>query len=401
LNTAYSTSLIGGSGYFDRSGDWLSTPSNAAFTFGTGDYTVECWFYPLVADGTNQSIWSTNWGANGALLMTYDHPSVGSKKFGLFDYTINSGAPTLTSSSAFPINQWNHVVIARSGTTVKMFVNGFQQASATQSTNLTRDVFAVSSVYSGSATETSYGYISGLRVVKGTAVYTTAFTPPTAPPTAITNTSLLLNYTNAGIYDNTAKNVLETVGNAQISTTQSKWGGVSMAFDGAGDWLQMPFTQTTSLSGTIPFTIEFWVYMNSLAARGTVVARNNGSTAAGSQFDLNIETTGQVNVAFYTGGATISTNSATGVITTGRWIHVALSKDSVGGYRIFVDGIQSGSTTTNTGAINSPTIPMTVGAQNTSGGVSLNGYIDDLRITNGVARYTTNFTPPTSQLQDQ
>jgi len=169
-----------------------------------------------------------------------------------------------------------------------------------------------------------------------------------------------------------------------------------MAFDGTTDYLSIPYSVTGDLGGTTPFTIEFWVYMNSLAARGTVAARNNGSTAAGSQFDLNIETTGQINIAFYTGSTTITINSATSIITTGSWIHVALSKDGSGNYKIFVNGTQSGTTVTNTSSINSPTIPMTIGAQNTSGGVSLNGYIDDLRITRGLARYTANFTAPTA-----
>jgi hypothetical protein len=105
------------------------------------------------------------------------------------------------------------------------------------------------------------GYISDIRVVKGTAVYTTTFTPPTAPLNAITNTSYLLKFTNAGIYDHAMLNDLETVGNAQVSTSVVKYGTGSMYFDGAGDYLSRPASSLYAL-GTGDFTIEAWVYAN-------------------------------------------------------------------------------------------------------------------------------------------
>jgi hypothetical protein len=105
------------------------------------------------------------------------------------------------------------------------------------------------------ATDNYYfnGYISNARIIKGTAVYDptqTTLTVPTAPFTNITNTSLLTNFTNAGIFDNAMKNDLETVGNAQISTSVVKYGTGSMAFDGTGDYLHIRNTALSTVFGT-------------------------------------------------------------------------------------------------------------------------------------------------------
>jgi hypothetical protein len=128
--------------------------------------------------------------------------------------------------------------------------------------------------YSNNTTRYWNGYISGFRAVPNTAVYTSAFVPPTAPPTAITNTQLLLNFTNAGIVDSTAKNVLETVGNAQISTAVSKFGGSSMYFDGTGDYLFSPVSQNFSFPGD--FTIEGWMNTSTTSTEGGAYSHRAG-----------------------------------------------------------------------------------------------------------------------------
>jgi hypothetical protein len=102
-----------------------------------------------------------------------------------------------------------------------------------------------------------------LRLVKGTAVYSGAtLTVPTTPLTAITNTSLLLDFTNAGIFDAATINDGQTVGNAQVSTTVAKFGTTSMSFDGTGDWLTI-IDKPELRFGTAPFTVEGWINCSS------------------------------------------------------------------------------------------------------------------------------------------
>jgi hypothetical protein len=266
-----------------------------------------------------------------------------------------------------------------------MYLNGASVGSASNSS------FADSSnslYIGGRATTFPFsGYLCDVRVVKGTAVYTAAFTPPTAPLTAITNTSLLTNFTNGGIIDNAMMNDLETVGNAQISTSVSKFGGGSLAFDGTGDYLTTYGTPQFAF-GAGDFTIECWVYFNSLTQYDCIIDfRPSGTNGAYPCIFVDTSNT----LVYYVGGANRITSSA---VSTGQWYHLAVSRTGTS-TKMFLNGVQTGSTYTDS---NSYLVgnPLTIGGlgYNSPGTYALDGYIDDLRITKGYARYTANFTPP-------
>ena len=406
LNSVYSTSLIGGSGYFDGTGDYLTAPSNAAFNFGTGDFTIEGWMYLTSASGNYQNIFAFT-HSGGTVVVRFGNSGAYNA---LFQVSIVATAASNVWSTSYSqsalVNQWVHFAFTRSGTTARVFINGvlqniasglnpvsFTVNSFTDSTNIA----SASTVYIGSDTISPFnGYTSGLRVLKGTAQYTSSFAPPTAPLTAITNTSLLLNFTNAGIIDNTAKNVLETVGTAQISTTQSKWGGSSMYFPGSSSYTIMKDTPNLTF-GTGDFTLEFWVY-NTVSGSDIVLFDGRPTTTNGVYVTLSyVGSSGYI--AFYTNTAYQITGTT--VLPLNTWTHIALCKAS-NQTRLFMNGLQTGSTYSDSNnyilGSNRPTI---AGNGYTLGGAVLTGYIDDFRITKGVARYLSNFTPPTSQLQDQ
>ena len=156
--------------------------------------------------------------------------TIGAQAANAIAYSKSGTANIINPTTAtITVGAWNHLVVCRNTTSASaIFINGSRVGTSTTDTNS----FNAASYSIGYNNPNAYtGYISSLRVVVGTAVYDptlTTCTVPTAPLTAITNTQLLLNFTNAGITDATAKNDLETVGNAQISTTQSKFGGSSM-----------------------------------------------------------------------------------------------------------------------------------------------------------------------------
>jgi hypothetical protein len=232
------------------------------------------------------------------------------------------------------------------------------------------------------------GYVSNLRVVKGTDVYgvgNTSITVPTTPLTAITNTSLLLNFTNAGIFDAAAINNGQTVGNAQVSTTQAKFGTTSMYFDGTGDYLTVIDKPELRL-GTAPFTVEFWLY-----ASTPVIVTKALVSKGGSNTGWQIQISGSDEIQFIFG----STAVASAVLSSNTWTHVAVVREGTGTNqtKIYVGGVNTGVATVSTDF--NQTSPLYVGAGRLITDL-FTGYIQDLRITNGVARYTANFTAPTA-----
>jgi hypothetical protein len=235
--------------------------------------------------------------------------------------------------------------------------------------------------------------------VKGTAVYTSAFTPPTAPLTNIANTSFLCNFTNAGIFDQTAKTVLETVGDAKVSTSVYKYGTGSMYFDGTGDYLKVPSAQFQNFAfGTGDFTIECWLYQIAFSS-DMVIAASFSSWAATVNFYFGTRA-GTPNILIFRGGngIPITLNGNTG-ITTSTWTHVAVCR-AAGVTRMFVGGVAQANTHTGSNNISATTQSIGIGAAN-DGTEPMNGYLDDLRVTKGYARYTSNFTPPSSAFKDR
>jgi hypothetical protein len=379
--TAYAAGTNGGSGYFDGSGDYLSIGTQTAFGVGTGACTIEAWFYPT-ATGSYQGIISTR-ATSSNLGLCINNSNV-------FEFTIGTSVIT---STAYQLNAWNHAVGVRSTvggtTTASLFINGTRVATSTSLTGddgSTREC-VVGRYYTDTANYYFTGWIAGARILKGTAAYDptqSTLTIPTAPATNVSNTSVLFNFTNGGIIDTSMSNDLETVGNAQISTTQSKFGGASMYFDGTGDYLVAKGTSALNV-GAGDFTIEGWFYTTSASTQQAIVNAWNSI-----QFQVEISSSGKVQFAFapYSTGSYLIVGNTT--ISANTWYHFAVVR-SGSTFTLYLNGTSDGTGTSS--ATTSTNVDLWVGA-NYGGTRYLNGYIDDLRITKGYARYTANFTAP-------
>jgi hypothetical protein len=369
---SWSAATYGGSGYFDGSGDTLFT-TNTAIASGSTAFTVEAWVYPTSLSGTS----TLYGGVSNIIEIQYSSGGISYNKAGV--------AGVLSSATAPTLNAWNHIVVVRNtSNNSSLFLNGVRLATTASDSN----TFSATTTYIGGSASSAFVfcYISNFRYVNGTAVYNptqTTLTVPTAPLTNITNTSLLLNFTNAGIYDATSKNDLETVGNAQISTTQSKWGGSSISFDGTGDWLLIP-DQPPQRIGTGKFTIELWVYRNSSGTYG-LVGKGTGTTG----WLVSLNSSNQVVFTYAS-----STITSTGTVSATTWTHIAVVREgtSTNQTKIYINGTNDGTGTVSTDF--NQTNSMYIGADRT-GGSAANAYVQDVRITND-ARYTANFTAPTA-----
>lgn len=171
-----------GSVSFNGSSQYLTTPANAALSMGTGDFTWEMWIYPTTAPSgsstlSNQMLFGYRSGSDTSPYLSYNNnsPTPGA---GLAIGFSGDTTTFIQSSSPPAVNAWNHIALSRAGTSLRMFLNGVIVGSVTNSTNFSN----ASLRYIGAMNITAYyfpGYISNLRIVKGVAVYTGAFVPPT------------------------------------------------------------------------------------------------------------------------------------------------------------------------------------------------------------------------------
>jgi hypothetical protein len=385
IPASYSTASYGGSGYFDGSGDYLSIASATALNLSSGDFTIEAWVY---WSGSNAN--STIFNKDGLIASSYPSYDMSLNGSGYIICYVGSGNGTsslqsITSSTLLPSNTWVHLAFVKNSTTLTLYQNGVSVATATQTVTITDGGKALLVGYNAGQAAGYYfsGYISNARIVKGTAVYTAAFTPPTTPLTAISGTSLLCNFTNAGIYDAATINDGQTVGNAQVSTTQAKWGTTSMGFDGTGDYVTVIDKPELRL-GTGDFTIEGWVYLNATGVAYGLVSKGTATTG----WSVNVTSGNKLQFSYTATQLTGATS-----LVSGTWYYFAVVRSGTasGNLRVILDGATDA---TSAGAVNdnfNQTNVMYVGADRVAGAV-LNGYLQDVRITNGYARTITTPT---------
>ena len=395
-------SKFGGSSmYFSGSGNYLTIPSDSSFDFGTGDFTIEFWMNPTYPNSSWQAIISRNYSSTYGWRL---YKIMNSNNFAFYQ---SGGSHINTSGVTMTAGTWYHIAVVRSGTTITIYVDGVAKGSGASTTNLS----PTTALEIGQGVVTSaypyYGYLDDLRITKGVARYTSNFTPPTASFSTVTpgekyfyQNSLLLSADGSNgstaIVDSSANaHTITANGNAQISTTQSKFGGSSLYFDGTGDYLASPVSDTLSL-GTSDFTIECWAWRLANAPANSVLLQMSNSADIYSAL-FGFAASGNFLVYLSSAGASwdIASGQVLGSIDNETWVHYALTRQG-STFRTFKNGVQQ-STWTSSASIYQAGNQVRIGAGQSYAACNYGGYIDDLRITKGVARYTSDFTIPTSE----
>lgn len=400
----YSAATMGGSYYSDSAngGPALSTGP----VIGSGAFTLELWFYPTATGEYITGNLSSN--TNSPAIRLISTTSIGFGGAGTTTFTV----PTIA------LNTWHHLAIVRSSTGAggtTLFLNGVR--SSTGAVTMATTFTALNTVYfTAGATAAGWfkGFISSLRLVTGSALYSpssTTISLPTAPYTAVSGTALLLNGTNASVTDDMTKSVISTRG-VKISTAQAKWGSSSLLFDSSNLGLVIAGGGSPGIMAYGDFTMEAWIYPTSMPASGisndwsvfrfgyeatgvlNVMMKNGGSASTGAIY-YNYNASGST---AFLGPATYNTVPQS--VTSNQWTHLAIVRTGTA-LKCFVNGTQV-STDTSLSTVVGNNNPFVVGSAVVTSGTAPNatnsfkGYMQGVRYTPGVARYTTTFTPPTN-----
>lgn len=385
----------GYSAYFDGTGDYASADLGAHI--GSGDFTVECWAYIDESRSTASrgifQISNTSGGlqanATTNLMVAYRSSSFS------YNWVVFANSAQNNTSTASVAGKWTHVALVRSGSTTKLYIDGSEIQSISDSTNYNATRYVVFGGYYGSS-NLFHGYIRDYRVVKGTAVYTSAFTPPTEALTAISGTELLAAHLPYFADGSSNGHTITISGNAHTAPfgpydyeawTANDHGG-SVYFDGTGDRLEL--ASLDDLSGG-SYTIEGWYYFNTDPNSATHLLWTLNDENTNGYAQLQTVSGGTTLRLQQRGGSYLSNGSYDFVPNT--WYHIATVWDSTN-MKVYVNGTQALSSTTN--VIQNAGNGLTLNGDG-GGSLQFGGYIADFRIVTS-AQYTAAFTPPTSPL---
>ena len=196
-------------------------------------------------------------------------------------------------------------------------------------------------------------------------------------------------------------NTVSFNGTAQLDTAQKKFGSSSLLLDGNSDWIEIPDSSNFDFANS-DFTVEGWFRFSSLGNNTFFSSFANG-TAASRQFYLTrFNSSGQLRLGYqFDGGANSDTSYAWSSAAIDTWYHIALERYGTT-IKVYIDGTSVISLAASTNSLQTGEDPFRIGAfnDNTTGSPTIvwhfAGWVDDVRVTKGLARYQGNFTPPSA-----
>ena len=411
-SVAVSTSTFKfGGGSIGFSGGMLKYPGATLYAaMASSAMTFEAWIYPT-AGGSFQRLmaFSDGTATNFQYSLTIDLDSSNKLKF----LQLSGNALTQISSvTPLPMNQWYHVALVMSAGTLMGFVNGVLQGSAAVGpTNSLSDGALTLGADSNNGWAFT-GFMDDVRFTKNVARYTGNFTPPSAafPNTAgsnptdpyANNVSLLIHCdgaNNSTTFTDTSSYVhaVTATGNCVVSTTNPKFGSGCALSQGAWvDHLEISNSNAPEFDlASADFTVEGWVLVTGLGASGgAMIGRWGIGPSTNADWIVYISPSRQVGL-YINGGQTLPESSSSALPNDGNYHHVAVTRQG-STLRLFIDGTQVGTATFSGTVQNSLGQPMRTHVWNDNVNSRLDGRLDEIRITKGVARYTANFTVPTT-----
>ena len=312
-----STNALARSVDFDGTGDDLSIPDSSDFDLGSGDFTIECWAKVGTSNGVGQESFICQW-VSGQYAFFF-----GAVSEYFHFYWSTTGSNSNNHNSGYKVTrdgQWHHYAVTRNGNDLKFFVDGSQRGGTFSMSGVTINNSSTSVVIGDNpdvadGSRHFNGKISNVRVVKGTAVYTSSFRPPTEPLTNITNTKLLCCNNSSTTGSTVTPGTITANGNPTASTDSPFDDPAAFTFGENGDQNVIKCGSYRG-SSSAPVAVELgfepqWVLIKNVtdsggtswylgdAIRGTVTG---GQDARFYPNDSNAEVTNEDHIDFTSTG---------------------------------------------------------------------------------------------------
>ena len=397
----YAESINGGSIYFDGSSA-LTLADNDDWDLTSSNFTIKFWVYMeqdsfpsgyirLIDDAQTTTSSAGNWTlgvqSNRQLRLTIWNSS------GSLTNNVFSGSSKLIENRIWYYIEWSGGTVKVNGET---YITYTHPSTGAIGGNMT---IGCGQTHNGGREAYMNGYIADLHFVNGSTAAESSI--PTAPMSSVSDTKLLIKGTDAHVLDKSQGNNLKLAGTAAAVTNATNNSNISstnaVSFDGDSDYVQLPVGSLDL--GSSDFTIEAWIYQDTNAGSGgsshNIYADWQNTNNNKSIIFWITDSSGQkVQLLYSTDGSANTIWTSTATISNSTWTHVAVCKDSTS-LRFYKDGARevwatnpSFTLNSNSGAVG-PVIGASFEAQ---GGnyyqTYFDGYIQDLRITKGKARYT-------------
>jgi hypothetical protein len=391
----------------DGNSDYITVASNTVWNFlhnNSEDYTIEFWFRVNASTGTTQIIYDTGLSTTHRGASVYIVDSSGTLTLSSIVARGTSGtyAAQINGATALSTGTWHHCAAVVSGTQLELFLDGSSEGTATiSSPSVSNAQYALNlGRYQQGNSAWFNGHIDDFKVTKGVARYLGDFLVPDRSTTTIAvdssydDVTLLLPFdgTDGGTATSDQSGSSNTItfnGNAQLDDAQAKFGDTSLLLDGVSDYVSVG--SGAAITGTGDFTIEMWYRPNADGTNQVLYDQRPASTQ-GVYPTIYRNTSNKL--LFFTDSADRITGTTN--IVAGSWYHVAVSR-AAGTTRLFVNGVQEGSNYTDSNSyLNGASRPILGSSGVDTTTLEIDGWLDDVRVTDGFARYTAAFTSPES-----